>query len=317
MKIGLFNAVWVLLGVSLGGCATPPFCDALGKCGGDFNASAVDLGAGTMGTEWVAGGQRTDAACIDQVPSPPDPPSLALIPPRPAGVRPIEQSTTEWCAGLVLKSDGTIGAFDDGWYETLKRYNGWFPSVPLYTGQLEMHTNNQYAMTTTQLVSQHVELSATCLVAQGVVLTCDDKAAGKPETGQDLTTQLQKFVQDKLDGIKVLTTQVYGNVCTPGADGSCTCDYNVSLTTTTAGPWQADNGGHLSFYDAAAAPPCQADYCASPGTLQLSGSKATDLFNRTSLKTLLLRPPACNDKVQSKTLGETGIDCGGQCPACP
>jgi hypothetical protein len=317
MKIGLFNAVWMLLAASLGGCTTTPFCDSLGKCGGDFNAAAVDLGGGVTGTEWVAAGTVTNAACIDQVPSPPDPPSLALIPPRPAGVRPIEQSTTEWCAGLVLKSDGTIGQFDDGWYEALKRYNGWFPSVPLYTSQLEIHTDNQYAMTTTQLVSQHVELSATCLVAQGVVLKCDDAAAGLAPTGKDLTTQLQTFVQDKLKGIKVLTAVVYGNQCVPGSDGSCTCDYNVSLTTTTAGPWQADNAGHISFYDAAAAPPGQADFCANPGTLQLSGSKETDLFNRTSLKTLALHPPTCDDKVQSKTLGETGIDCGGKCPACP
>jgi hypothetical protein len=102
------------------------------------------------------------------------------------------------------------------------------------------------------------------------------------------------------------------------ADDSCSCDYNVSLTTTSGGPWAADNAGHLSFFDAQAAPPVRADYCASESSLQLSGSKATDLFNRNSLKTLMLKPPSCSDGVQSKTLGETGIDCGGsQCPACP
>lgn len=313
MKLGLFNPVWVLLAVSLGGCSTSPFCDSLAKCGGDFTATATDLGSGSPSIEWVV--TKTDA-CIDQVPSPPDPPSLALIPPRPAGTRAIEPSTSDWCAGLILASDGTITGFDDGWYEVLKRYGGWFPSVPLHTGQLELSRNNQYSLTTTQLVSQHVDLSATCLVAQGVVLRCDDAAAGIAATGQDMTTQLKLTVEKRLSGLMGVKALVYGNQCAP-RDGGCSCDYNVSLTTTTTGPWAADNQGHLSFFDALAAPPSRADYCARPRSLQLTGTKETDLFNRTSLKTLTLRPPTCSDGVQSKTLGETGIDCGGQCPACP
>ncbi len=261
MKFELLHAVSVLLAVSLGGCTTPPYCDALGKCGGDFTVSASDLGSGAPSTEWVS---TTVDACIDQVPNPPEPPSLALIPPRPAGTRAVEPSTIDWCAGLVLGADGTITGFDDGWYETLKKFNGWFPSVPLFTAQLELVKNNQYSLTTTQLVSQHIDFPATCLVAQGVVLTCDDIAAGQ-----------------------------------------------------APGPWAADNEGHLSFFDATAAPPVRADYCANAGSLELTGRKATDLFNRNALKTLTLRPPTCSDGVQSKTLGETGIDCGGQCPACP
>jgi hypothetical protein len=304
MKIGLFDAGWILLAASLGGCTTPPYCDALGKCGGDFLSTAKDLGSGAPSTEWVA---TAVDACIDQVPSPPDPPSLSLIPPRPSGVRPVEPSTIDWCAGLVLKSDGTIGAFDDGWYETLKRYGGWFPSVPLYTGQLELVQNNQYTLTTTQLASQHVDLSATCLVAQGVVLSCDA-----------INTELQKFVTDKLKGITGLKALVYGNVCTAMTEGGCACDYNVSLTTSTAGPWAADNKGHLTFFDASAAPPAKTDYCASAGQLRLSGNHETDLFNRNSLKTLTLHAPTCSDGAQSKALGETATDCGGSCPnACP
>jgi hypothetical protein len=304
MKIGFFSPVWVLLATSLGACTTPPYCESLGKCGGDFLSTAKDLGGGVPASEWVA---TAVDACIDQVPSPPDPPSLSLIPPRPSGIRPVEPSTIDWCAGLVLKSDGTIGAFDDGWYETLKRYNGWFPSVPLYTGQLEVAQNNQYTLTTTQLASQQVDLSATCLVAQGVVLTCDA-----------IKAELEKFVTDRLKGVTGLEAFVYGARCDSMSDGGCSCGYNVSLTTTSAGPWVADDKGHLTFFDALAAPPSKTDYCASPGQLLLSGSKETDLFNRNSLKTLTLRTPTCTDTVQSKTLGETGIDCGGSCPnACP
>jgi hypothetical protein len=317
MKIGLFDAGWVLLAVALGGCTTPSYCDALGKCGGDFTVGAQDLGSGAASTEWVA---TAVDACIDQVPNPPDPPSLALLPPRPAGVRPVEPSTTDWCAGLVLSSDGQgsfkIASFDDGWVETIKRFNGWFPSIPLYTGQLEIVKNNQYTLTTTQLASQKVDLAANCLVAQGISLACGDVAS-----------LLGAFVSDKLNGkatgtgkgtpiIPGLSAVVYDNVCTAVSDAGCSCKYNVSITTTSSGPWANENGT-LTFFDSLAAAPSQTDYCAKGGTLELSGTKETDLFNRNSLKTLKLKAPTCSDRVQSKTLGETGVDCGGPtCSAC-
>jgi hypothetical protein len=303
MKIGLFTAVMVLSAASLGGCSTPPYCDALSKCGGDFLSAASDLGSGALSQEWVA--KATDS-CIDQVPTPPDPPQLSLIPPRPSGVRAVEPSTIDWCSGLVLTSKGTISGLDDGWYETLKRFNGWFPSIPLYTAQLEVIQDNQYSLTTTQLVSQKLELSPTCLVAQGVVLSCED-----------ISTQLQIFVSKRLSGIPGLKATVYGNACSATSEGGCSCGYNVSLTTTTTGPWASNDKGVVTFFDALAAPPAPADFCANPGSLQLTGAKETDLFNRNSLKTLTLYPPTCTDGVQSKSLGETGVDCGGsQCPAC-
>jgi hypothetical protein len=309
MKIGLFNAVLVLSAASLGGCNTQPYCDALSKCGGDFLATATDLGSGSLSAEWVAEAANKDA-CIDQVPNPPDPPQLSLIPPRPSGVRAVEPSTIDWCGGLVLMGDGTISALDDGWYETLKRFNGWFPSVPLYTAQVELMQANQYELTTTQLVSQRLELSPTCLVAQGVVLSCT--AIGD---------QLQAFVSKRLSGIAGLKATVYSNACKQTDEGGCSCGYNVSLTTTTKGPWASNDKGELTFFDELAAPPSQTDFCSNPGSLQLSGAKETDLFNRNSLKTLKLHPPSCTDHVQSKTLGETGLNeagigCGGQCPPC-
>jgi len=256
-------------------------------------------------------------------PIPAEPPSLALIPPRPAGTRAVEPSTIDWCAGLVLSGDGTVKAFDDGWYETLKKYSGWFPSIPLYTAQLEVITDNQYTLTTTQLASQHFDLTPTCLVAQGVVLDKDISQACA-----DLGEQMQKFVSTRLNALMGLKATVYGNkdpaslsqdlpLCLGTTDGGCSCDYNVSLTTTTAGPWVSNNSGQTTFFDAQAAPPSQTDFCLNGENLHLSGTKDTDLFNRTSLKTLTLRAPSCTDGVQSKTLGEEGVDCGGTCSPCP
>jgi len=282
MKIGLHGAGWLLLVAALTGCKTEPFCDALGKCGGDFLAGAATAKWGATAVD----------ACVDQVPNPVDPPSLALLPPRPAGVRPVEPSTTDWCAGLVLSSDGQgsykVASFDDGWVETLKKYNGWFPSIPLFTAELDISNNNEYSLTTTQLASQRVDLSANCLFAQGISLSCGD-----------MSTLLATFVDEKLNGKKMatgkgtpllpgLTAVVYDQACGATSDGGCSCGYNVSITTTTTGPW-ANGSGTLTFFDAGAAAPSQADYCVSGGQLQLTGSKETDLFNRTSLKTLTLR----------------------------
>jgi hypothetical protein len=132
----------------------------------------------------------------------------------------------------------------------------------------------------------------------------------------DLTTPLKSFVETHLSGIKNLTATVYNNHCIAAADG-CSCDYDVQLVTKSSGPWAAA-GSVISFYDDTAQPPAPADFCASGSTLSLTGSQSGDLFNRTSLKTLALHPPSCDDRVQSKSLGETGIDCGGSCPkACP
>lgn len=313
----------ILLSASaLSGCSTPLHCESLGKCGGDFLANKSDLKSGDLSQEWVA--SSTDA-CTDNVPNPPDPPQLALIPPRPAGVRAVEPSTVDWCAGLALTADGNIKYFDDGWYEALKKYNGWFPSIPMYTAQLEFVQNHQYTLQTVQLAKQHFELPSTCLSAQGVLLDSDPA-----KECQTLGQKLQAFVAKKLEALKFLQATVYTGtnpadssqdlpVCLARLDSSaagqyaCVCDYNVAIQTTTAGPWASDNKGQVSFYDATAAPPADADYCVSGAELQLSGTKGLDLFNRNSMKTLTLRAPSCTDGVQSKTLGEEGIDCGGQC----
>lgn len=299
MRIG-FVISGLLLGTSLVGCATKETCEPLTKCGGDFLAGAKAIGKVTA-TEWVA---AAPDACVDNVPTPPNPASLTLIPPRPAGIRAVEPSTVDWCNGLVLAGDGTIKDYDDGWFETLKQYAGWFPSVPLYEATLTMQQGFQYELTTRQLVTQHADLSPTCLVAQGVKLSCDQ-----------VGSQLQSFLEKKFNMVSGLRARVYttGNapVCQQTTEDGCSCDYNVALSATTAGPWTS-NAGEISFFDFTAAPPAQADYCVSAAGFSLSGTKGADLFNRGSLKTLQFKPQSCGDSVQSKS--EEGIDCGGSCP---
>jgi hypothetical protein len=272
------------------GCTTEPFCEEYTKCGGDFTAGKQVMGDDSAASvKWVAGGQD---ACIDQVPNPPEPPSLNFIPPRPAGIRAPEAATSDWCAGLVINNMGDVTAFDDGWYETLLRYDGWFPSIPLYTADLTIYENNQYAVAITQLASQHFELTQTCLIAQGIVMTC-----------KEIGDRLDTFVTKRLGGLTGVTATVYRNdvngdgvmdsqdpICVDDNRGGCTCDYNMSLVSGQQGPW-AEDAGRIAFFDSDAAPPARADYCVKGDSLQLSGARGTDLFNRHSLKTLQLRHP--------------------------
>jgi hypothetical protein len=276
MKAANFGALFALgaLG-ALAGCSTELHCEELGKCGGNFLNGATDHGEGETSTKWTVDGT---GACIDEVPPVPEPPSLAYIPPRPSGVRAVEPSTIDWCGGLVINNMGEVTAFDDGWYEALVKYDGWFPSIPLYKGELTMFSNNQYEVKLTQNVWQHAELTQTCLVAQGVKLTCEA-----------LNEQLAAFVSKRLGSIDGLEAEVYGNQCVADTGGGCMCDYYVSLTSGGIGPWSDNKDGRINFFDADAAPPGRADYCVTGGTLELTGSKGTDLFNRNGLKSLTLR----------------------------
>lgn len=311
MKTGLIVASWMALAGLLTGCTTAPQCEALATCGGDFLVGAADwANDGVTRVEWVAAPRD---ACVDEVASPTQPPSLALIPARPAGVRAIEPGTLNWCADLRFNSNGSVAAFDDGWYETIVKYHGWFPAVPLFTARLEIASNNRYELDTTQLIAQHYELPKTCMYAQGVAVSCSDFAIG-----------LSDYIGTRLKGLEKsgIITKIYGvgpdgrANCTPAADG-CSCDYNLQLTSVTTGPW-ATSTGEITFFDSSAQPPSRTDYCAGGDSLQLTGDRDTDLFNRVSLKTLEFGPASCADGVQSKSLGETGIDCGGTCPqACP
>jgi hypothetical protein len=271
ISIGVTVAALALLG----GCSTPPHCEELSKCGGDYLEGETDRGEGVLSTKWTAG---MPDACIDQVPATPEPPSLAYIPPRPAGIRAVEPSTIDWCAGLVINNMGQITAFDDGWYEALVKYDGWFPGIPLYQGELTLFRNNQYEVKLTQLVSQHIELTQTCLIAQGTNISED--------TCDAITAQLATFVPKRLESIDGLEAQVYDARCVKDTQEGCICDYNMSLTSGARGPYAAGNDGRINFFDEDAAPPGRADYCAGGGTLQLTGSTGTDLFNRSGLKTL-------------------------------
>jgi hypothetical protein len=304
MKTGL--AVGALLFVSSGlalalsGCKPPPFCQSLGACGGDPMSMAKDLANdGIVDKEWVVVGEvnneLTGDACQDQLQVPPKPVSLIRQPPVPANVRPPDQVTANWCSDLVFKQDGTIKAFIV-----------WAPPIPLKVGLLTMSADydgntgrGPYTLQITYRQTRPIEFSESCLTAQGIRLSC-------PEFGRQLGVAVQR--EANLYDIRCQTP--------PTGGGGCICQYEQSFIGGPKGRWFADsNNGQITFFDEGFKPPATADYC-TDGTsyLDLTGHDFTPLFNQTALRTLHLKAPTCTDGVQSRTLQEEGIDCGGLCP---
>jgi hypothetical protein len=255
-------------------------------CGGDVLAGAQDVwkNDGIADSEWIV---TTEDSCMDQLQLPPLPVSLVRQPPHTAMDRPPDRTTADWCSNVVIKQD-----------RTLQQFVGWYPPIPVRDGILTLSADGTYTMQFTYFDKQRAEFSASCLTAQGVALSC-------PEFGR----QLKAFVAAEAN--------IYNVLCYDRGAGGCTCEYDLSMIGGPSGPW-ASRGSTLIFFDDLFGPPALADFCLNGDALDLTGQSGTRLFNQTALRTLRFRRPTCSDGVQSKTLGEEGVDCGGQCGVvCP
>jgi hypothetical protein len=279
----------------LAGCKTKPYCEELGNCGGDMLAGATDIWKldGLIDREWIA---TSTSACQDQLQIPPAPLSLLRQPPVTATQRPPDTVTADWCSNLVLKPDGEV-----------QRFIVYAPPVPLKVGQFSLEADydgsvqrGTYAMQITWDQTRSVDFSETCMTSQGIRPTC-------PELGRHLGDFLAS------------EANIYSVRCSdpPAPTGGCHCDFELSFIGGPNGRWALDpnNPGQITFFDDSFAAPTVADYCVKPGgALDLTGHDDAALFNQKSLRTLSLAAPTCSDGVQSRTLEEEGVDCGGQCP---
>lgn len=289
MKLGRIGPLAVAGAALLSsGCQTPPFCEPLAACGGQVLLPGAAL------TQWVT---TKDDACLDLIQPPPNPVSLVRQPQRPVGERPIERGTSDWCFNVALRQDGT-----------LQQYLGWYPPIPVQDATLDLFADGKYEMHITYFAKQHVDFSATCLSAQGVSQSC-----------ASFGRNLKEFVAPEAN--------IYNVLCYE-AESGCGCDYDLSLIGGPSGEWSIDYASAtLTFFDALSGPPSLATFCQKGDTLDLTGKDGSRLFNQFGLRTLRLKRPTCSDGVQSKSIGEVGIDCGGQCnpelpegmgpPGCP
>ncbi|HVY32099.1 MAG TPA: hypothetical protein VHB79_36435 [Polyangiaceae bacterium] len=289
MKRGALAKLTLVCG-ALGsfGCQTDPYCAPLSECGGQVVVPGAPI------TQWVT---TKNDSCLDQIQPPPNPVSLVRQPQRPAGDRPTERGTADWCSNVALRQDGT-----------LQQYLGWYPPIPVQDATLDLLSDGNYEMHITYFAKQHVDFSATCLSAQGVSESC--AAFGR---------NLKEFVAPEAN--------IYNVLCYP-AESGCGCDYDLSLIGGPSGQWSVDEAhATLTFFDALGGPPALATYCQKGDTLEITGKDGSRLFNQFGLRTMRFTRPTCHDGVQSKSIGEVGIDCGGQCnpelpegmgpPGCP
>jgi hypothetical protein len=133
---------------------------------------------------------------------------------------------------------------------------------------------------------------------------------------------LQKKIEEELDAFvkdpayRSFNAAVTAVVCGDSADGGCVCDYDLVVSGGPSGRY-SHAGSTLTFFDDQFRPPVVSDYCASANSLDISSEHQTRLFNKADLRTTTWSRPSCQDGVQSLSLGETGIDCGGSCAPCP
>lgn len=277
--LGALVALLVVLTAS--GCQTPPHCELLGTCGGDLKAGLVDEASES---EWVA---TTQDACMDQLQLPVVPVSLYQQPARPVGKKAPAPATADWCASLWQKADGTL------------RYQGYFPIIPIQNVVLTLK-EREFEAHFLSFAPQKMVFPYECRASQGINESC-------PTLGRHIAAAI------------AAESNVYHTRCydDPDGEGGCICEYDLRLFTSVPGTWGFDDGV-VTFYDNsfAPSPPAPADYCLAGDKLEMTGHNGLWLFNRPNLRTLEFHRPTCNDGVQSHALGETGVDCGGQCPEC-
>ena len=116
------------------GCKTKPFCEELGKCGGElFLPTNTDItGDGRIDREWVVLGQKDgvineDVFCQDELQVPPTPVTLLRQPPVQATDRPPDKVTADWCSNIVFASSGEV-----------KRFIVWAPPLPIKVGSFQL-----------------------------------------------------------------------------------------------------------------------------------------------------------------------------------
>ena len=294
MKTGLGRGALLLSFAVVGvtGCKNAPFCVPLGACGGDLLAGQTDkIGMdGLVDREWSV---TKATACEDQLETPPTPLALVRQPPAPANVRPPDNVTADWCSNIAFNPDGSISQFFV-----------YAPPIPLKVGNLAISADpdstyrGTYEMQITFEQPFSIAISESCLTTQGFRISC-------PVLGRQLGAKL------------AAEANIYEVRCydPPGGEGGCQCDYDLTFIGGPKGRWYTgQNSTTINFFDVMLTPPVTADYClGASGTLDLTGHDGAALFNEKSMRTLSFQPPSCHDGVQSPTLGETGIDCGGSC----
>ena len=325
---GVSLAVLLAAATAALGCQTEPFCAERGHCGGDLMPSASDFVVlntlhepppgmetatldGTPGqdsaldAEWSLSG-----GCMDEVKSSPTPLSQVRQPAKPAGERPVERTLPDWCSSIVLSSEGMVKEYD-AFYTMLLQNEGWFPAVPVAAGALRLSSNGRYQVKLTQRLAQRVELSASCLSAQGASLSCATFATNLQTF---ITSQLTSFTKDP--SYRTFSASTSNVACGDAPAGGCVCDYDLFISGGPSGRY-AKSGSQITFFDDQYRPPSIAQFCSNGALLEVSSEAQTRLFNKADLRNTAWGKPSCQDGVQSLSLGETGIDCGGSCTPCP
>jgi hypothetical protein len=280
-------AICGAIAVLAGACKQEVLCPALGECGGTV----------PFGTWALAPGYPS---CIEDLYVPPDDPRLYGGEVPSARKEVIEPALWDWCDGLVTNAEKVRLKPPQFLYESgpIGRANLTFtqddPSKP---------TEGHYTIGISRTGTYSLSFPAVCMREFG--------AMDLP--GMPLCKRLEPIIAADALGegsYPTLTCDV-----DPEDAGGCLCFFNVSETGGPSGHFQLLDGNTIMFLPGNNFPQ-KATYCNKGDSLELTGADGGYLFAQRGLRTLNLQhqTASCTDGAQNGD--ETGVDCGGACPAC-
>lgn len=188
----------------------------------------------------------------------------------PTKTPPVSKSSGDWCQSIVFlpaNSPGNTSGQEKLTFPALDHTPGTITGATVNLNPTSHNYN--VAISTSSTTSGH--FSPTCLTAFGANPSCSD-----------VETQL---------AMSYGVPNYQDTVCTNASDGGCDCSFEYLGTAADQGTYQTV-GDTLYFFSAFSdvTPVLATTYCATGGTLTITGKNGGSLFEVPGLRTLTLIP---------------------------
>jgi hypothetical protein len=247
---------WAAVGTSgCSGAGANLGCTVAGDCGGNPEGAWF----ATSVCQFIPPLSYTANALFPQQTAP-QTPKLATPPPsnKPSG---------DWCSQLLYSPEvSPLTGSHVGFV------NLFHAPAPVVFATVIMTPDHAYNYAQTAASPNEAHFAPTCLTSEGANPSCTDLAAG---------------VEGYYSSTPNFAPQSF--VCTPASDGGCDCSYSFEIISADQGVWQTV-GNTLTFFSnqSGSQPITTTTFCASGGTLTMTGVNGQSMFSLTGLRTLFM-----------------------------
>jgi hypothetical protein len=280
----LLAACGLLLAALSAGCTQKPLCSELGSCGGN-----------PVG-DWVL--DATHQSCSEDLYLPPSDTRLDHGDQPAARTPPAEEALYDWCDLLVTNGGQKVATVDP----RFSFESGTIGTAFVHYDPIGANGSGTYAAGLTRIGTYTIEFPALCIREFGA----EGDVCGALQT-QLVSSSTHKNLQC---------------VANPSDPAGCVCRFDVAVQSGGSGVYQMLDD-HTLIHELnlqfpskapAAAFPQKVTFCSQGGSLQLTGTDATYLFDEPGLRTMELAQTTINCTDGVKGPGEEGVDCGLACP---